>query len=167
MLYVHGKYRFGAKRTAFRNEYCLTCDEARRSVRIRTFDVLHICWIPVVPLGFWSRWYCTICRRRPGFNPRSRRQFLLALALLGAFSAGIFWLLSMNSDPGDPWSLFAIGGGAVAVVCFLLWVWQPRDPSLRERLARVPPANDTDCPYCNSPLDWSSWQCPRCGIARK
>jgi hypothetical protein len=167
MFVIHGQYHFYPKRTAFRNDYCLGCDAPRRCLQIRTFDVLHMFWVPLLPLGLWRRWHCVTCGRSPAFNPRSRRKFLITISLLGAFSAGIFWLMPVDAEQSDLWWFFRIGGLLVSVVSFLAWAWLPQGPSSRERLARVPPASDTECPCCKSPLDWSSWQCPRCGIARK
>lgn len=46
---------------AFRNDYCLARGEERRAVQVRTFDVGHIFWIPILPAGFWKRWVCTVC----------------------------------------------------------------------------------------------------------
>jgi len=52
MLIINGIYRFRPKHVAFPNDYCLSCSQPRRSVQIRTFDTLHIFWIPILPLGF-------------------------------------------------------------------------------------------------------------------
>jgi len=65
LFIVYGVYRWKAKRVAFRNDYCLVCGEARRAVQVRTFDVGHIFWIPILPAGFWKRWVCTVCGQDP------------------------------------------------------------------------------------------------------
>ena len=51
MFVIHGAYHFWPKRVAFRNDYCFTCGQACRAVAIRTFDVGHIFWIPILPVG--------------------------------------------------------------------------------------------------------------------
>ena len=54
-------YPSEARRAAFRNDDCRTCAAERLSMLVRTFDALHVYWIAVLPLGFWSRWHCTTC----------------------------------------------------------------------------------------------------------
>jgi hypothetical protein len=44
----------------------------------------------------------------------------------------------------------------------------PKDPSFQEKLAAIPPASDTTCPFCASNLLVLSSQtsCPACGVLR-
>jgi hypothetical protein len=60
MILVHGFYRFKPKRVAFRNDFCLACAKAVRAFQVRTFDVLHVFWIPLLPV--WHRPKCGIRR---------------------------------------------------------------------------------------------------------
>ena len=75
MLIVRGSYHFWPKRVAFRNDYCLRCQAPRRSIAIRTFDVRHLFWIPILPVGFWKRWQCEVCGQAPHIYPKVRRFF--------------------------------------------------------------------------------------------
>ncbi|HKH99971.1 MAG TPA: hypothetical protein VJ999_12755 [Candidatus Sulfotelmatobacter sp.] len=55
--------------------------------------------------------------------------------------------------------------GAAALLYQLLHT--PKDPSLKERLAALPPASDTVCPFCGNPLlAGERWSCPACGGVR-
>ena len=92
MLIVYGAYHFRPKRIAFRNDYCLTCGEACRSVQIRTFDVGHIFWIPVLPVGFWKRWVCTACGHQPHVSPKTRRFFKWAGLFVLLFLSVMSWV---------------------------------------------------------------------------
>jgi hypothetical protein len=82
---------FRPKAVAFRNDFCLTCGVARRAVQVRTFNVLDWHGIPLIPVGFWKRWQCVSCGSNPEYNRRGRRKFAIALALLAAAFAAIFW----------------------------------------------------------------------------
>jgi hypothetical protein len=78
MFIIHGIYHWRPRRTAFRNDYCRACKAQTVSVLIRTVDVLHLFWIPVLPLGVWSRWFCMRCKSRPHQNVATRRGFKIA-----------------------------------------------------------------------------------------
>jgi hypothetical protein len=173
MLLIHGVYHFWPKKVAFRNDYCLSCEAPRRSIAIRSFDVGHVYWVPLVPVGFWKHWACTVCRRDPHANPKTRRWLkwigLVCLLLLSA----TFWSVPTNADLGVlPWIMRLLPlGGAVALLIQLMRT--PPEPSLRERLATIPPASDSNCPFCSTPLmaggispGSARWSCPACGAER-
>jgi hypothetical protein len=169
MYLIHGVYHWWPKRVGFRNDYCRSCEGPRRAIATRTFDVGHIFFLPILPVGFWKHWSCTACRRDPHAPARTRRVFkwigLFCLILL----AVMFW-----STPVDPevsmiaWALRILpAGGAVALIIHLLVT--PKDPRLRELLATIPPASDSVCPFCTTPLmagDSGQWSCPQCGAVR-
>ncbi len=98
MFITYGTYHFRPKRLAFRNDYCLSCGEARRSVQMRTFDVGHIFWIPLLPVGFWKRWICTACGHQPHISPKTRRSFKWAGLLVLLFLSAIFWAEPVTPD---------------------------------------------------------------------
>ena len=169
MLMVHGIYHFGPKRIAFRNDYCLSCAQPRRSLQISMFDVGHIFWIPLLPLGFHKRWYCSVCNKRPHVHPGTRRGFkwaglvvLFVLALAG-------WAVHPSADDRYlVWALrVAAPAGAILTLIHLLRT--PRDLSLQKQLGEVPPARDTLCPFCGTALlilSNSPSYCPTCGVQR-
>lgn|SRR6185437_13983227 len=166
MLIVHGTYRLKPKRLAFRNDYCLSCGQPRRSVLIRTFDVWHIFWIPLLPLGFWKRWICMSCARRPHVSSKTRRPFKWLGLLVLLVIAAAFWA-APTAFGAWGWAL-RIGAplGATLVLVHLLRT--PKDPSLAERLITIQPASDTICPFCGAHLLMlaSGCSCPVCGVVR-
>jgi hypothetical protein len=169
MLIVHGIYRFRPKRLAFRNDFCRTCQVPRRAEQWRTFDAWHIFWIPLIPLGFWKRWLCAGCGKQPHIATGTRRPFKwIGFAILILFSP-LFWF--MPPDPEFPvavlWLLrIASPVGAVLLLAHLLRT--AKDPTFKEQLAGVPPANDTVCPFCGTQLLMMASQtsCPRCYVVR-
>lgn len=168
MLTIHGMYRWRPKRLAFRNDYCLSCREPRRSVQIRTLDVLHIFWIPILPLGFRKRWFCTTCGRQPHASRKTRRPFKWAGLFVLLFFAVISWSVPLTGDTALWMWALRLGSPLGAVVLLVHLLKTGKDPSLKERLAGVPHATDTVCPFCGSQLLTiaSGCVCPACGVAR-
>src|SRR5260370_23186672 len=83
---------------ALRNDYCLLCGEARRAVQVRTFDVGHIFWIPILPAGFWKRWVYTVCGRDPHVTTKTRRGVQWVGLFIFLLVALIFWVDSPQPD---------------------------------------------------------------------
>ena len=168
MLIIHGMYNFGPKRLAFRNDYCLSCEQPRRSVQLRTFDVWHLFWIPLLPLGFWKRWRCTECGRLPHVNPKTRRPFKWAgLFVLLVFSTA-FWAMPVDPESVALIWVIRIGAPLGAILTIVHLLRTPKDPSLKERLNAIQHASDTTCPFCGAQLLMlaSSCSCPVCGVVR-
>jgi len=168
IIVVYGVYRWRAKRVAFRNDYCVACGEARRAVQVRTFDVGHIFWIPILPVGFWKRWVCTVCGRDPHASSKTRRGFKWAGLFILVLVAFIFWA---DSATRDTVAVFWIGRIAAPVGAALLLrhlLRTPREPTLEAKLATVQPAADTVCPFCGAQLLMlgSQCSCPVCGVVR-
>ena len=56
-----GVYRFRPRTVGYRNDFCLTCMAPRRALEVRTFNVGSLRGLPLIPLGYWSRWLCSVC----------------------------------------------------------------------------------------------------------
>lgn len=169
MFIVTGAYHWRRKVVGFRNDYCLTCAAERRSFCVRSFDVGHIFWVPVLPVGFWKHWFCAVCNSNPHARPRTRAIFKWAGVLFLAFFAYMSWTEPMKPDPDDvlvTW-VFRIGAPLGALLVIVNLLRSPKEQSLKRRLAAVAPASDTICPFCEAPLICGDrWSCPACGVAR-
>jgi len=167
-IIIYGVYHWQAKRVAFRNDYCLACGEARRAVRMRTFDVGHVFWIPILPGGFWKRWVCTVCGRDPHVNTKTRRGFKwVGIPILLLFSA-VSWAMPVTPDfVAGSW-IFRIAAPVGAVLTLVHLLRTKKEPSLKARLATIQPAADTVCPFCGTQLLvlGSRCSCPICGVVR-
>src|SRR5258708_19818438 len=125
-------YSFGRRLVAFRNDFCLSCGVARIAYRHRTFDVIHVLFIPLLPLGFWKRWYCGICGRNPHAIGRSSRPFKIILAaLLGILAVSTFLAEAGPKDVGVMWFLRAFFGipFLISFICLIRTNPHPRLPS--------------------------------------
>lgn len=168
MFIVHGAYHFWPKRVAFRDDYCLSCAGPRRSIAVRTLDVGHIFWIPILPVGFWKHWRCTVCGRDPHVNPKTRTSFKWAGLLCMVAVSVILWETPDLENGVTAWVLrFAAAAATIWLLIYL--VRSPKEASLRDRLAAIPPAADDICPFCATPLLCGSatrWSCPSCNAVR-
>jgi hypothetical protein len=165
---VCGIYHWGPKRIAFRNDFCLSCGIPRRAVQLRTFDAVHIYWIPILPLGFWKHWKCTVCGRDPHVSKKTRRGFKwVGLAILILFSA-VSWAMPVTPDFVAGTWIFRIAAPVAAVLTLVHLLRTRKEPSLKEKLAGIVPATDTVCPFCGMQLLMlgSQSSCPACGILR-
>ena len=169
MLIFVGAYHLWPQRLAFRNDYCVRCQAPRRSVEVRSFDVGHIFWVPLLPVGFWRHWTCTVCKRNPHRLPRLKRTLLWRGAFFLISLSVVFWAIR----PGPEFEVgiwacrIAAPIGAAVLIAQLLRGFS--EPSLRDRLLAVTPANDTACPFCGAALAMGTserWSCPSCGIVR-
>jgi hypothetical protein len=162
MLIIHGAYHFWPKRVAFRNDYCFACKRVRRAVAIRTFDVGHIFWIPILPVGFWKHWRCANCGSEPHATGRFGAWFWL---LVFGFLSVACWLGTPTPDVVDWGARIVLP--LVTAFFLLRLVRALKRPSLREGLSTVEPATDVVCPFCSTPLIVGTrWSCPACGVVR-
>jgi uncharacterized membrane protein len=168
VLIVYGIYRRQPKRVAFRNDYCLTCGDARRAVLVRTFNVGHIFWIPILPAGYWKNWLCTICGSNPRVTTKTRRGFKwVGLFILLFFSLAL-WAIPMEPDSKAMIWILRFGFPVGAILTLMHLRRTKKEPSLESKLATIQPASDTVCPFCGAQLLMlaSQTSCPVCGVVR-
>ena len=169
MFIVTGAYHYWPKRVAFRDDYCLSCQAPRRSIAVRTFDVGHIYWIPILPVGYWKHWKCAVCGHDPHVSPKTRRSFLWAGWLCLVAVSVISWEVPSDADLGVVGWILRIAAPVCSILLFIYLLRTPKEPSLRERLAAIPPAADAVCPFCSTPLvagTGTRWSCPGCNAVR-
>lgn len=163
MLIVHGVYRWSPRKIAFRRDYCRRCESVTLAVLLRTFDVFHLFWVPLLPLGVWSRWLCVRCGDNPHAAARTRLGFKVVLvALLVLFNLAV-WLTPGATSDVELWL-----SRAVTFLLLLLAIWwvarHRREPALESRLAAVMPYDRWECPLCGGQLLQIPplIQCPSC-----
>src|SRR3989338_1357270 len=132
MLIVHGTYFLARKLVAYRNDYCLSCNAERMAFQRRTFDVHHIFYVPLLPLGFWKRWHCSACDRNPHESPRIlRRSFKWAGIVLLVVASLSGWLVSTREKPGDTIVIWCMRLGGPIAVAWALWATLKSPPDVR------------------------------------
>jgi len=152
MIFIHGgTYHWKPRRIAFRADYCRACDASRISVLIRTVDVLHLFWIPVLPIGIWSRWFCSSCGHRPHQATRTRRGFIVAGAIILALVSTAVWVPWNEAVPLLVWMLRFVLPLFTLLVIRAAWRW-PTEPDYQARLAQVAEFQGWVCPLCGGQL---------------
>jgi hypothetical protein len=153
MLLIHGVYHWKARRVGFRNDYCRFCAAERLAALVRTLDVLHLFWVPLIPLGVWSRWHCTVCGSRPHESPRTRRGFKVAGAVVLAVMGLLMWAVPVE-EIEEPWAIWALRFAlpVATVAAARSAARHRREPRLAELLARVSPFAGWVCPLCGGQL---------------
>ena len=165
MIIIYGSYHWFPKRTAFRRDYCRSCETETTSLRIRTLDVFHVFWIPLIPWGMWSRWVCAACGRRPHVNTRTRKGYKIAGLVALALMCLAFWVPGLESEMELPvlWA-FRLGLPLATVALGVSLKRHGPEPSFKRRLAEVVPHTSPTCPLCNGVLVTASPSfCNTCG----
>jgi hypothetical protein len=171
MLIIHGRYFWGRTLLAFRNDYCLTCRAPRLAFLHRTFDVLHVFWIPVLPLGVWKRWLCGTC----GANPHRRVATWPFLKWVGVVLLGFFalvtWAQDVARDIPDPLPRYALRLGMIAAtIGAAVLAARSRPPEdLAAKLQGIAANRDATCPRCGTTLTVAApwYRCGTCGLERQ
>ncbi len=165
MFVIHGSYHWLPRVTAFRRDYCRNCESDTTSVLIRTLDVFHIFWLPLLPWGMWSRWHCRACGSRPHVNTRTRKGYKIAGLVALALISLAFWApgLQIEEDPSVLWT-FRLGL-LVAMAALAVSIYRHRvEPHFKRRLAQVVPHTESSCLLCGGTLVFGSpQQCKSCG----
>jgi hypothetical protein len=158
-------YSFQNKVVAYRNDFCLTCNAPRRAVQTRSFKVIHLFYIPLVPLGFWREWHCQYCDDDP-HRSRGVRNNLKWGAVLGlAMIAGVAWLDERPTDIAI-WVL-RIGASLAAIAMAVYTIRAAPHTQLTSMLQQVPPADEMACALCGGVLMRDEeWKCSQCGVER-
>lgn len=104
MLLLHGHYKFFRRRVALRNAWCTVCKAPRLAVGFRSWVVLHLFWIPLLPVARVTDWACVGCGNNPKANltarPGSYRWSLVVAGLL--LVGGLAVLISTLVTGRDP-----------------------------------------------------------------
>lgn len=166
MIIVHGTYSLARRLIAYRNDYCLSCRTQRVAYRYQSFEILHIFYIPLLPLGFWKRWRCSVCASDPHERVGTGKVFKwIGTGLLGFF-AFVFWLAPI--EPGEEAMMWALRIGLPIAFPLALraTLRSPPDVNLSEKLREVMPISDPYCPFCKVALVSADWHCPSCKVFR-
>lgn len=171
MLVIHGTCHWGRRIVAYRNDYCLACAGPRLAFLHRTFDVLHVFFIPVLPLGFWQRWLCGACGSNPHRRPTTARPLKwigIALLVVGAI---VFWTTPPGGRDDDAAMVWTFRIGLPVAAAFAIrHTLRARPPErLAGKLRGIAPNREGTCPRCGTTLTVASpwYRCGGCGLERR
>jgi hypothetical protein len=166
-----GVYHLSKRDVGYRNDYCRRCAAPRLAVRRRSFDVLHVWWLPLVPLGYWKRWRCAVCDSNPHERVTTRPALRWAGTIIVLLLVVAAWMHQIDpADREDYWFAWVvrIGGPLGFLVALRASLWPPPEPDFAAVLAAVAPNHDHACPLCRAPVvpALPRWRCTGCGAER-
>ena len=168
MIILFGTYRLGRRRLAYRNDFCLSCEEERISEQHRTFDLFHIFWIPLLPLGFRKRWHCTECGNNPHERVKTSKPIKIAAVVLLAIFSIVMWTMPIESpdDAIGAWVMrILVPAGLVAMIISIV-----RDKgavNIEDKLQSIAPLEGDTCHFCGGYLQKAEIPyCPDCNARR-
>ena len=171
MIVLYGIRTWKRKVVAYRNDFCLSCEEPRRALHIRSIKALHLFFIPVLPIYFWWHWECSECGRPPHSDPqpRTRRGFKKLLTIFSGMFALVVWVSPGSETGNSPTVTWIVR--VVLTITFLFSFWYMVKPTtsirLSEKLKEIEPDQDNFCALCKAPLILGSdWRCSGCGVER-
>ena len=167
MLLLHGHYKFFRRRVAVRNVWCTVCKEPRLAIGIRSIVVIHLFWIPILPIARVTDWACSTCGKNPKENlsvrPASMRW---PLVLAGLFVVAGLWALVETLRTGedalagkDTSMTDGIAGGITLIGFGILWGYMVRrqlrkttELGFDDGKTPVAPLDGAHCPLCSELL---------------
>jgi hypothetical protein len=166
---IFGLYRFRPRTIAFRCDYCRHCQKEALAVAVRTFAWLHLYFIPLLPMGFETKWYCTACYGDPHAGqgtPRPIRILISALLLPLAIYCWLVLLVPSFSERGGIG--FWITGITTTLLFAMSAVWSSKG-KFDSGLQNVTPYSSQKCPLCDDVLmqDYEGAKCVDCGAEHR
>ena len=166
-----GWYRFAPKLVAFRNDWCTQCHGEHLTFGRRTIDFGHFFWIPILPLGVWTRWYCSNCNMDPAESAETKRPVRILTWLLVAPIAVIAAIPVYKNDPTvqGGFTLFVLVAAAGAFLFVSWWAFKSLGDTHDTRRARVQPYASDECPLCSGTIMTSmpKKECSSCGAEHR
>jgi hypothetical protein len=148
---VHGTYHIGRKRVSCRNAYCTTCRAPRFTEGRRSFVVLHLFFIPILPVAAVVRWFCHTCGNEIDARRPSRPWILVAGAGIGLLMtfAGVMVVVDGHEVVSGLGCLIL---GPLLVIGLIHLIRKQDYRGYVASQEQVPPLPGDHCPYCAAPV---------------
>ena len=148
---VHGAYYFGRKRVACRNAYCTTCQGPRFAEGCRSLVVLHVFFIPFLPIATTVRWFCRSCQKEIDAKRPSRPRILIAGVLFALFMTFIGVMVMLDGHEKDA-ALGMLIFGPLMVIGLVYMIRKQDYHGYVASQEKVPGLSGDHCPYCKAPV---------------
>lgn len=180
MLLLHGHYKFLPRRVAVRNAWCTVCKQPRLAVGMRSLVVIHLFYIPVLPIARVTDWFCASCDNDVRANITSRPRILRwGLVLAGLLLTAGLWVLihalltgedaltAKGSETGE-----GVASGATLMMMGAVFGWvafwenrRIRTQGFDDGTTPVAPLAGDRCPLCGDlVLIPGNPRCDRCQV---
>jgi len=169
---IHGTYRFKQRRIGVCKDFCNACEQEVLAEQWKSFNVWHLYFIPLIPLGWRKRWLCTNCHKDPHARyrtPKTLKKIGLGfLAVLCAFMTFGMWSIPVEGFTDGLWVvrlLFPLAVIACIYFGFFHHASDHTDVMNTQRRSQVEPLDVLTCTYCHQPLNLDPVPyCPWCDV---
>lgn len=159
-----GRYRWFRKLRAYRSDFCLTCKAPRIAEQYRTFDIAHLNYVPLLPLGLWKHWHCTECDNDPRMRQHTKRWVKVVGAFVFLIFAVIYWFIPVDKFDSDGiWVARAFFTLVFIAFVGLIVIHKPKPP-IEEQINHIPSLDTERCRYCGGSLWGEPLQCEECAV---
>ncbi len=164
MFFIFGLRRFGLKKVGYGKDFCNSCENEAIINRFQWFTWCHIFFIPLIPLGYHSKFNCTIC----GNNPHAMKNTPLWLRILFIFillcigsttiTSGLYRHFSFG------WIIKTLITFAITAACY--WVFRKlNQATFKEQRSKITPVNQQVCVLCDGEIVQKKQPtCSRCKL---
>ena len=180
MIFLHGHYKFFRRRAAVRHVWCTVCKQPRLAVGHRSLLVIHLFWIPVLPVARVTDWSCASCGNNPKANLTARPSAMRrTLVLAGVLLVAGLWVLAETflnrRDPlggSDTSVADGFAGGVTLLIMGGIFGFMARRQLRRtaelgfdDGKTEVAPLSGDSCPLCGDlMLTRDNPRCERCQV---
>lgn len=148
-----------------RNAWCTVCKQPRLALGFRSWVVVHLFWIPILPVARVTDWSCAGCGNNPKAHLTARPgSYRWSLAVAGLLLAGglavLIGTLVTGKDPlGQAHGGFSDGiasaSGLLMVGGILGWqirrqLWRTAELGFDDGKTPVTPLSGDSCPLCGA-----------------
>jgi hypothetical protein len=110
MFVYTGFYKLRKRVTGYRRNYCGSCKKNQTIFRIRFFPVLHIWFVPLLPLFYGVGWACEECENS---DERTGAWFVWSIAFLLVAIGSLFIGNSFVDATDEDSKLFLVVGSSL------------------------------------------------------
>jgi hypothetical protein len=167
---LFGVYKLAPKQIAYRQDYCIHCQCNRVAFLDRYWGILHIVFVPILPLGRVRSWRCSSCNLHPRLKAIPLDAWRVILAFV-AFVPMTFAFWCMTPEPDTAETIWLCRGLLSVGVIWLAW-WisgQMRAPGwVKQRAKEAGLVSTNICIRCGSGMvSTEPAHCPACGLERR
>jgi len=136
---------------ACRNAYCTTCRTSRFAEGLRSLVVLHIAFIPLIPIGTIVRWFCTECCKEIDARRPSRPWILSAGVFFGLLMTFVGVMVLVEGKERES-AIGCLVFGPLMVIGLIYMIRKQDYRGYVTAQQAVEPLRGDRCPYCASSL---------------
>jgi hypothetical protein len=166
MFIIYGVYKWGKKSIGYKKDFCGRCKSVTVWHRIRFFPVIHIIFIPLIPLGIFKTWTCSTCRQNPRGTSIVFAYILGVFAILLIFHSLLMFYSGIVDSDSDILSVGVVLL-CISIVVIALMIYTIRSAKRYNRLRKGMLEGhesllNSPCLYCNGQIKISGRQYPSC-----